>query len=299
MVETSVLVSALAGAGSFFSPCILPIIPAFVSYLSGTTLSELQHSQNPGSQSVTVKRSVRLNIFLNTVYFVLGFSFVFAVLVGATCFSAARCVDATTIYEAGLIGPTGVSIQQLYAQTVKGANVTDGVFSGVRFELTTPARVSAIGGHFAGTIDQSGIFGALVALAGPADFPDSPDLSTADVLATALLTVSTPSSEAVGAIDVALTPGWYALAFGSGLFGANGEAAAVLNGVDLGNPTYIGWSRNSVTEWYVLDQYFRNFRFVAYGEFIPEPHAKLLLLLAAGQLIGRHRRLPCRLGGAA
>jgi cytochrome c-type biogenesis protein len=80
MVETSVLVSALAGAGSFFSPCILPIIPAFVSYLSGTTLSELHNSQNPGNQSVTVKRSVRLNIFLNTVYFVLGFSFVFAVL---------------------------------------------------------------------------------------------------------------------------------------------------------------------------------------------------------------------------
>ena len=80
MVETSVLVSALAGAGSFFSPCILPIIPAFVSYLSGTTLSEIQNSQNPGGQSVTVKRSVRLNIFLNTVYFVLGFSLVFAVL---------------------------------------------------------------------------------------------------------------------------------------------------------------------------------------------------------------------------
>jgi cytochrome c-type biogenesis protein len=62
----------------------LPIIPAFVSYLSGTTMSELQgqNQQNsPGGQSsVTVKRSVRLNIFLNTVYFVLGFSLVFAVL---------------------------------------------------------------------------------------------------------------------------------------------------------------------------------------------------------------------------
>jgi cytochrome c-type biogenesis protein len=82
MVETSVLVSALAGAGSFFSPCILPIIPAFVSYLSGTTLSELQtqNAQGAGGQSVTVKRSVKLNVFLNTVYFVLGFSLVFAVL---------------------------------------------------------------------------------------------------------------------------------------------------------------------------------------------------------------------------
>jgi cytochrome c-type biogenesis protein len=81
LVETTVLISALAGAGSFFSPCILPIIPAFVSYLSGTTLSEIQ-SQNSSlsGSSVAMKKSTRLNIFLNTVYFVLGFSLVFAII---------------------------------------------------------------------------------------------------------------------------------------------------------------------------------------------------------------------------
>jgi len=80
LVETSVLVSALAGAGSFFSPCILPIVPAFVSYLSGTTLSEVQNQDKSGQGQVSVKRMTRLSIFLNTVYFVLGFSLVFAVL---------------------------------------------------------------------------------------------------------------------------------------------------------------------------------------------------------------------------
>ena len=81
LAETSVLISALAGAGSFFSPCILPIIPAFVSYLSGTALTEIQ-SQNPGlnGASVAMKKSTRLNIFLNTIYFVLGFSLVFAIM---------------------------------------------------------------------------------------------------------------------------------------------------------------------------------------------------------------------------
>ncbi len=78
VVQASILVSALAGAGSFFSPCILPIIPAFVSYLSGTTLSEVS-TQDSGA-SVAIKKTTRLNIFLNTVYFVLGFSLVFAVL---------------------------------------------------------------------------------------------------------------------------------------------------------------------------------------------------------------------------
>jgi cytochrome c-type biogenesis protein len=91
VVETTVLVSALAGVGSFLSPCILPILPGFISYLSGTAANEAKNSQTSETeiessgtsravQPVTLKRSAKLNIFLNTVYFVLGFSLVFAVL---------------------------------------------------------------------------------------------------------------------------------------------------------------------------------------------------------------------------
>ena len=83
MLDSSIFISALAGAGSFFSPCILPILPAFVSYLSGTTLKEIQDSSGQTGQtgqSLKLKKSTRLNIFLNTVYLVLGFSLVFALL---------------------------------------------------------------------------------------------------------------------------------------------------------------------------------------------------------------------------
>ena len=86
MVEANILVSALAGTGSFFSPCILPILPAFISYLSGTTINEVQNSEtnnnnnNSKGHTLTIRKSTRLNIFLNTVYFVLGFSLIFAVL---------------------------------------------------------------------------------------------------------------------------------------------------------------------------------------------------------------------------
>jgi len=84
MVEVNVLISALAGAGSFFSPCILPILPAFISYLSGTTVNEVQsltvNDSSTKGRILTLRRSTRLNIFLNTVYFVLGFSLIFAVL---------------------------------------------------------------------------------------------------------------------------------------------------------------------------------------------------------------------------
>jgi cytochrome c-type biogenesis protein len=81
VAETNVLISAMAGAGSFFSPCILPIIPAFISYLSGTALTEMRsQNQSLSSPSISLKQSTRLNIFLNTVYFVLGFSLVFAIM---------------------------------------------------------------------------------------------------------------------------------------------------------------------------------------------------------------------------
>ena len=84
MVEVNILISALAGAGSFFSPCILPILPAFISYLSGTTINEIQSSNANNSSfkgyTLTLRNSTRLNIFLNTIYFVLGFSLIFAVL---------------------------------------------------------------------------------------------------------------------------------------------------------------------------------------------------------------------------
>jgi cytochrome c-type biogenesis protein len=74
MAEITLAVAALAGLGSFLAPCILPVIPAFLAYISGTTLTDLQ--KNNGTVNLL---SNRLNILLNTVFFVLGFSVVFSV----------------------------------------------------------------------------------------------------------------------------------------------------------------------------------------------------------------------------
>lgn len=63
----SLTVALIAGLISFLSPCVLPIIPGFLAYLSGTTLE----NQNT---------SARFYTFLNSVFFVLGFAFIFALL---------------------------------------------------------------------------------------------------------------------------------------------------------------------------------------------------------------------------
>lgn len=75
MVEITLAVAALAGLASFVAPCILPMIPAFLAYISGTTLSDL--NQNKGNQTITINRT---NIILNSIFFVLGFSVVFSTL---------------------------------------------------------------------------------------------------------------------------------------------------------------------------------------------------------------------------
>jgi len=65
MVEPTIIVAFIAGIVSFASPCILPLIPGFLAYLSSTSAGE---------------QSARLKVFLNSVAFVLGFSVIFALL---------------------------------------------------------------------------------------------------------------------------------------------------------------------------------------------------------------------------
>lgn len=75
MSEITLAIAALAGLGSFVAPCILPMIPAFIAYISGTTISDL--SQRNNTKTLTINKT---NIILNAVFFVLGFSVVFSTL---------------------------------------------------------------------------------------------------------------------------------------------------------------------------------------------------------------------------
>ena len=66
MLDIPIVFAFIAGLVSFLAPCVLPLIPGYLAYLSGTTLD----------QSATR----RWDIFLNALFFVLGFSLVFATL---------------------------------------------------------------------------------------------------------------------------------------------------------------------------------------------------------------------------
>jgi cytochrome c-type biogenesis protein len=72
MPDPTILVALFAGLASFVAPCILPIIPAFLAYISGTTLTEI------GSKQESNFKINKINILLNTIFFVLGFSVIFS-----------------------------------------------------------------------------------------------------------------------------------------------------------------------------------------------------------------------------
>jgi cytochrome c-type biogenesis protein len=74
MTEPTIFVALFAGLASFIAPCILPMIPAFLAYISGTTLAEIKNEQKSNIQIN------KINIIVNTIFFVLGFSIVFSTL---------------------------------------------------------------------------------------------------------------------------------------------------------------------------------------------------------------------------
>ncbi len=61
----------LAGVVSFLSPCVLPLVPAYVSYITGESLADMSREQ---------QFHARLSALSLSLFFVLGFSAVFIVL---------------------------------------------------------------------------------------------------------------------------------------------------------------------------------------------------------------------------
>ena len=82
MDEVTLSIAFIAGLLSFLSPCVLPLVPAYVSYMGGRAVHQVATSGG----GIKRKRSLssRLAILTHGVAFVLGFTFVFVTLGIAT-----------------------------------------------------------------------------------------------------------------------------------------------------------------------------------------------------------------------
>jgi cytochrome c-type biogenesis protein len=77
-VEFSLPLVIGAGVLSFLSPCVLPLVPPYLTYMSGASFDQLRaEADGGGSGRLTLK------VAITSIFFILGFSVVFVTL-GAT-----------------------------------------------------------------------------------------------------------------------------------------------------------------------------------------------------------------------
>lgn len=80
MKDISLILAFSAGLLSFLSPCVLPLIPAYVSYLTGSSVNEL------------MSRKQRLFTLYKAIGFTLGFSIIF-IIAGLSITAIGRYFD--------------------------------------------------------------------------------------------------------------------------------------------------------------------------------------------------------------
>jgi cytochrome c-type biogenesis protein len=76
MGNVTLLAAFLAGVLSFISPCVLPLIPGYLSFVSGVTLEEMRGSGALAAPAPGARRKA----VIASIAFVLGFSLVFVSL---------------------------------------------------------------------------------------------------------------------------------------------------------------------------------------------------------------------------
>jgi cytochrome c-type biogenesis protein len=79
--NVTLLAAFIAGFLSFVSPCVLPLIPGYISFISGASLEDMRTGQ----------RAARREVLISSLAFVMGFSLVFIAL-GASATAIGRFI---------------------------------------------------------------------------------------------------------------------------------------------------------------------------------------------------------------
>src|SRR5258708_1004377 len=119
MTDVSLVGAFLAGLVSFLSPCVLPLVPGYISMLSGIGMEELRKGEAPTS-----------GLFASSLAFVTGFSVVFISFA-----ASASAVCSFLLHNRGLFAPVAGAFLLLFGLRLLGApielNLRAGIILGV------------------------------------------------------------------------------------------------------------------------------------------------------------------------
>jgi cytochrome c-type biogenesis protein len=167
MVENPTFIAAfVAGVLSFVSPCVLPLIPGYLSYISGVTLDEMQGMGEPAGTTAAARRRV----LVASVFFILGFSFVFI------CFGAAASVLGRYMLERQrVLSKIAAVVVILFGLHTMGILRISWLYSEKRVQVERKPK-GVIGAFFVGLAFAFGwtpcigpILGGILAIAGAQD----------------------------------------------------------------------------------------------------------------------------------
>jgi len=105
--SVSLATAFIAGVLSFISPCVLPLVPGYLSFISGLSLEEMRGTGD--------RRRSRRHVFVASLAFVLGFSVVFIAL-GAS----ASAVGQFLMSRLSLIGKIAGAVLVLFGLHTMG-----------------------------------------------------------------------------------------------------------------------------------------------------------------------------------
>lgn len=99
MLDVSFIGAAIAGLLSFFTPCVLPMVPFYLCYMAGLSMNELRGED-------TIPRGAQMRLVISAVFFALGVTTIFVLLgLGATALGRAfgQWKDALSYGAAGVL----------------------------------------------------------------------------------------------------------------------------------------------------------------------------------------------------
>jgi cytochrome c-type biogenesis protein len=111
MNDVSIVAAATAGVVSFLSPCVLPLVPGYLSYISGVTYADLE----AGAADLERRRALVRTVTANAAAFAVGFTIVF-VMLGAS----ATTIGQLVVRQAPLLGRIAGAVVVIFGLHILG-----------------------------------------------------------------------------------------------------------------------------------------------------------------------------------
>jgi cytochrome c-type biogenesis protein len=100
MENVSLFGAFVAGVLSFISPCVLPLIPGYLSFISGVSLEEMRGMPSGGAAVAAggVSAAAKRQVIVTSLFFILGFSLVFVTLGASATYLGQFLMERLTIF---------------------------------------------------------------------------------------------------------------------------------------------------------------------------------------------------------